>query len=500
MMRKIFLLAALATAIASCTTTNQDNKNTVSLSDAKLCGDESISTNFGQIDIENNFLTDESSAKLYEEMDLQRAAQAYLWSLPAVELATWKIEQNEVYGTDKLGSVAIFETFQEKKGIVTANLTTPYVITFIDLAKSPVVINYPAGKTAGALLDLWQRPAMNMGLSGDDKGKGGKYILVGPEDNIIKYKKEGYFTHQSPSNLVMLALRFIDPDEKAQEAFKASLQIGRFGEDLINCSYVENLDKEWSATPYRGIQYWETLSEIINNEPVRDQDKPWLAMLEPLGIVKGQKFNPTEKQKEILLKGVALGELMARNIQVNPRFAESYWPGTQWEKCFHFPIEQEDSTKIYIDERLNWFYEAVTSSQQMVYPQVGQGQVYMTTKRDSEGHLFRADKTYKLTVPKDVPMKQFWALTLYSENTRRPYDNGEGTARSANLDSKDKDLKYNEDGSVDLYIGPKAPEGYENNLMKTVGSDGWFIYFRLYAPTEPFFDKTFSLPDFIRVD
>ena len=60
----------------------------------------------------------------------------------------------------------------------------------------------------------------------------------------------------------------------------------------------------------------------------------------------------------------------------------------------------------------------------MVNPTPGAGQVYMTTKRDSDGNLLRADRTYRLHVPADVPVGQFWALTLYSENTRRPYDNG----------------------------------------------------------------------------
>jgi hypothetical protein len=132
----------------------------------------------------------------------------------------------------------------------------------------------------------------------------------------------------------------------------------------------------------------------------------------------------------------------------------------------------------------------------MVNPVAGAGQVYMTTKRDSKGDLLRADKTYRLHVPANVPVGQFWALTLYSENTRRAYDNGEGTLRSANLDSRLQDLKRNPDGSVDLYVGAKAPAGFETNYMKTVGSDGWFVYFRLYAPLQPFFDKSFKLPDF----
>ena len=106
-----------------------------------------------------------------------------------------------------------------------------------------------------------------------------------------------------------------------------------------------------------------------------------------------------------------------------------------------------------IEQETTWFYEAVTTSKGMVNPVVCAGQVCMTTKHEGNGNFLRADKTYRLRVPANVPVGQFWALTLYSENTRRPDENGEGTLRSANLDSRQKDLKRNPDGSVDLYIG-----------------------------------------------
>nr|WP_244318479.1 DUF1214 domain-containing protein [Roseibium hamelinense] len=123
----------------------------------------------------------------------------------------------------------------------------------------------------------------------------------------------------------------------------------------------------------------------------------------------------------------------------------------------------------------------------------------MTTKRDSNGDLLRADRTYRLSLPADVPVANFWSLTLYSSETRRPYDNGPELT-DASLDSRMEQLKVNEDGSVDLFIGPEAPEGMESNHMATVGDDGWFVYFRLYGPEEPFFDKSFALPDFEPVD
>ncbi len=56
-----------------------------------------------------------------------------------------------------------------------------------------------------------------------------------------------------------------------------------------------------------------------------------------------------------------MGELMARNLQVNPRYTEPYWPGTSWYKSFDFQIEQETAHIAQIDQRATWFYEAVAS-------------------------------------------------------------------------------------------------------------------------------------------
>jgi hypothetical protein len=472
----------------------------VPLADAKLKGNETIITPYGTLKLENNYLTDDSAKRLFDAMDLQRAAQAYIWSTPLVSVTTWRNEQGKHYGPNSRGTFAVLGSFNEKLGIVTANLTTPYVFNFDTLAKDPISIEYPPGQTAGGILDFWQRPITDLGLTGPDQGKGGKYIIVGPGDDPAKYKKDGVKVFHSATNNIFIGLRLLDPDPKAKEAFKAALTIAPVGGEAAKIVFVEDRNVAWSATARRGLEYWETLHQVINDEPVREQDKVWMAMLEPLGIAKGKPFSPDQRQKHILREGAALGELMARNNQVNPRYTKAYWPGTQWYKSFDFSLEQETTTKVELDERATWFYEAVASTKGMVNPEVGKGQVYMTTKRDSKGNTFRADKLYRLRVPKDVPVGQFWALTLYSENTRRAYENGEGTLRSANLDSRLKDLKRNDDGSVDLYIGPKVPTGYETNFMKTAGDDGWFVYFRLYAPEKQFFDKTFKLPDFEMVE
>jgi hypothetical protein len=467
---------------------------------ASLQGDEIISSPIGDIELIGTYFNDDASRRLFDEMDYQRAVQSYIWSHPLVSMTTWRNRQNKAFGVTGANDFVVLTSLKEKRGVVTGNLNTPYIFNFTSVKAGPLVVKYPGGKTAGGFLDFWQRPVADTGLTGPDRGQGGSYIIVGPDHDPQDYQKDGVFVLQSATNNLFFGLRILDPDPAFYAKVKDTLKMGRHGENLEGCRFIENADIEWSATAPRGIEYWQILSNVINDEPVRPIDKAWMAMLLPLGIEKGKPFNPDARQKGLLLKGGAMGELMARNLQVNPRFAEPYWTSTSWYKSFDFTIPQETATRVELDERTTWFYEAVTSSEGMVNPTVGAGQVYMTTKRDSRGNLFRADRTYKLHVPKDVPVGQFWALTLYSENTRRPYDNGGTEIRSVNLGSTTQGLKYDADGTIDLYIGAKVPAGFETNHMKTVGDDGWFVYFRMYAPLQTFFDKTFSLPDFEMVD
>jgi hypothetical protein len=51
-------------------------------------------------------------------------------------------------------------------------------------------------------------------------------------------------------------------------------------------------------------------------------------------------------------------------------------------------------------------------------------------------------------------------------------------------------LQVNSDGSVDVYFGPTAPAGSENNWVQTIPGKGWNIILRLHQPTQPWFDKT----------
>jgi len=257
-----FVAMIFATSCQNTTTQNNDTQG-ISLEKAKLIGDEQINSPYGLLEIQHNFPTDESSEKLFDAMDFQRASQAYIWSTPLVGFYTWKKEQDKNYGTGNLGEFAVFKSLKEKRGIVTANLTTPYIIQFYNLSNGAIEIDYPAGQTASGLLDFWQRPIADMGLTGPDKGKGGTYIVVGPEDDIDKYKKEGTFVYQSATNNIFIGVRLLDPSPEFAEKFKSELKMGKVGEDKVPTVFKENLDIEWSATAPRGMEYWRILSDIL---------------------------------------------------------------------------------------------------------------------------------------------------------------------------------------------------------------------------------------------
>ena len=122
---------------------------------------------------------------------------------------------------------------------------------------------------------------------------------------------------------------------------------------------------------------------------------------------------------------------------------------------------------------------------------LGKGSFYLGCFVDASGQPLRGESTYRLRVPANAPVREFWALTVYDQETAALFR--ESTRLT--VGSLDKDLRKNDDGSVDIYIGPKAPAGQEANWLYTPRGKNWWPWFRLYGPTDVLFEKTWKLPD-----
>jgi hypothetical protein len=357
----------------------------------------------------------------------------------------------------------------------------------------PLVVEIPAGASAGGIADIWQRPLTDTGQTGPDKGQGGKYLVLGPNDPDMKPR--GYFVVRSPSVNLWIAQRALDPDPVKAKATIAGFKVYPYQskERAPASKHISPNGQAWEGQQATGLKFWKDLSDLINEEPVHERDRIMLGMLQPLGIEKGKPFNPTENQKKILIDASQVGEVMARTIAYEKRFeGVKVWPNRRWETSLYLKeVNQEAPGYTQLDERSSWFYEAIGVSVGMMGRTVGAGQVYLEATKDVKGEWLEGGKTYTMHVPANVPVAQFWSFTVYDNETRSFVNNGTLPDRS----SRGNIIK-NTDGSVDLYFGPKLPNGKpESNWIKTLPGRGWFSYFRLYGPLQAYFDRSFVLPD-----
>jgi hypothetical protein len=448
-------------------------------------------------DFENGYPTDETVTKLYDEMDFQRACQAYLWGLPVVSFAEWQKAHEDVFNAGDRDFV-IYTSYKDKLGILTANATTPYVFAFGNLAKTgPLVLELQPGLNASSIGNVWQLAMMDVGAMGPDQGKGGKYLIVPPGSDMPDV--EGYFMVRLTTQNYGMGFRSLDPDKEKGIAWIRTLQLYPYEErdNPPETTFIDAADRDWSHVQPRGMAYWERLAGIINNDVVLEHNRVMMAMLKPLGIEKGKPFNPDERQTAILTEAALIGEAMAKANSFEKRFEDVYYrPDTYWKYVMLWDWTHETENYHQLDELAAYTYEAVGTNKAMATKIPGIGQAYLGAYKDNQGEWLDGGSSYTLHVPPNVPMKQFWSVTVYDVNTRCLIINEEQIAdRSSRMD-----LIENSDGSVDLYFGPTAPVGMEQNWIPTVPGKAWFTYFRFYAPTEPYFDREWALPDIEKIE
>ena len=452
---------------------------------------ETVETRIGPLFFTHGFKTgyptDETVRKLYDEMDFQRAVQAYLWSIPLVSMAQWRRSHEDELGAEN-GQIVFVESYADKIGGLTYNATTPYVLPFIDLAKGPWVLEMPgpAGSVRGAAHDMWQ-----IGIT--QITEPGKYIFVGPGQKAPTV--DGYKVFTSPTNGILFGIRLMPKDRDTRMALLNKIKVYPWSErsNPRPRGYITPNGKTWMAAAPVGLEYWELLNDTIQREPVFERDRLFMAMLKPLGIEKGKPFAPGWREQRILIEAAIVGEAMAKANDFSKRVETGHYrDDVQWHYATTANPDQRDEHYDHLDERAAWFYEAVTNDVAMHGQTTGEGQVYMATYKDKDGDWLDGGTNYVLTLPPNVPAEAFWSLTVYEVSTRTLVQNKYEIAdRSSRMD-----LAFNDDGSVSLYIGPDRPKGDgAKNWIPTEAGRAWFPYFRLYSPKKAFLDQSWVLPD-----
>jgi hypothetical protein len=433
-----------------------------------------------------------------------RAVEAVIWGIPAVNTDLMRQEMlTKTKG--KVGEVIYWgRPLDSKNQTLTPNPDALYFMVFFTTKDGPVVLDLPPGDANGSfngnIVTVWQMPLEDAGLLGIDKGKGGKFLLLPPD-----YKgnaPEGYVPlHSDTASGYMLFRSNLkshgDADVQAAVAYGKRMKIYPLAQAASPqpTVFTDVKDIDFDSTIRYDAGFFDHLNRIVQDEPWIDRDRVMIDQLRSLGIEKGKPFNPSAATKAMLDSAAreAGAWLEAKyDAGLPPFFSEK----SRWT----FPAPPEviksyadgfaDMNAYPVDSRgLGYSYAYIGIKR------LGAGQFYSISIRDRNGEAFDGGKTYRLNVPPNVPVEQYWSVTAYDRQTHALIKGMPRASRSSQI----PELQKNPDGSVDIYIGPKAPAGKDANWLPTDPNRKFELMARFYAPKPEFFEKKWILPDVERI-
>ena len=436
-----------------------------------------------------------SSKDLNGRLVYRRAVDAVIWGLPLVGEYTvkqayfrdGKANYNDIVWWPKGGSW--------KNQSPTPNVNTRYMYFFINTQMDgPVVVDLPPAAPGasfyGTIEDAWYVPQVDIGF----EGKGGKYLVLPP--NFKGEVPDGYIAVRPATYNSMTLLRSILRSLSEDDV--------RAGDALVGQVKVYPLSKaasppaqrllDMTEVMFNGlIKYDETffasLARALDEETVQSRDLQMLGMLLPLGIEKGKAFKPDAAT--LAQMKAAAEEAHAWLMEKAATDVTPWWPDSQWVVPTP-PITMKTEFRWDMPDYFGVDARAVALSQYFCpTAKLGTGSFYFGTFHDHRGAPLEGGTNYRLSVPSDVPVREFWSVTVYSLKTSSFFLD----APRLTLGSLDKDLRQNADGTVDLYFGPKPLAGHESNWIYTESGQKWFPWFRVYGPEKAIFDKGWRLPD-----
>ncbi len=462
---------------------------------------DSVKTRIGTLRFRDGAPDAKTTESVYDQLDLSRGIEAFLQGMPATSvyaacrgLADAGVKENKDFGLTE-------ELMDARSLFLTPNTTTAYGFTCIDLSNGPVVFDVPP-EVLGTVDDGYFRWVTDIGLTGPDKGRGGKYIFAPPG-----YKGElpqGHFVANSRTNHLLVFFRAFVKDGDIAGAVKAVKEKGRIyplsaAQNPPETAFVNTSGKRFNTISANNAEFYKELDSVVQREPADFVSPETVGLFAAVGIKKGQPFEPDARRKQILTEAVAIGNGAARSFLWAPRDKRVFiYPDRQWVNPFvGGSYLFLDGAERMLDVEAMFFYYATGITPAMAQARPGTGSAYAAAFRDSSGRYFDGGKTYRITLPGPIPAKAFWALTVYSNQSRSLLETDQKTA---GIDSNAKDLQIERDGSATVWFGPKPPKGHEANWVQTMPGKGWNVLLRLYGPLEPWFNKSWKPTDIERVD
>jgi hypothetical protein len=436
-----------------------------------------------------------------QRMTHYRAIDAVVWAMP---LMNYKFYRDALIdagvGPNDVGYYSKVQDWRFQTA--TPNNTTPYILAHWTVKDGPIVVEIPAATKDvgifGTLMDAWQRPLDDVGAAGRDKGRGAKYLLL-PE-GYTGPLLPGAMVYKQRTHNGFAILRPIIADSSPENLAKAAeyvkkMKIYPLGQKP-ETKYVDLYGKLLEMTPVLDETIYREIHEIIEEEPVETYNLGMMGLLAQVGIRKGEPFEPSAELEAVYAKAApeALEYMIEEYHRVlNPPFFE----GRKWSSLMPPGAVETDFSYEYphyfdYHARGSLFYAIISSVKNY-----GAATFYLDLAETPDGQWLDGSKNYKLVMPPNVPVNDFWAITTYDLETASYLRDIEPSS----IDSNMKNVQKNSDGSVDIYFGPTLPKGAnKENWLPTDPKRRFFLLARFYGPRPEIVNGSFELNDIELLD
>lgn len=456
---------------------------------------------------DGNWLPQDEAEALRDELYYQRAIYAYMTMLPALNTIGMRDGSEEKFGAGYNVLPIWKDRMDSRTWVPTPNADVIYSMSYLDLKETgPLVVAAPPD-VIGMFTDFFQRTITDVGAIGPDRARGGLYLLLPPD--YQGHVPEGYFTFRSRTNNVFLFFRTVmeqgddGPDPAPAVALAERTRIyplWTVEKDVKPMEFPNASGQRIDMMYPVNNEYWTKLKEFVDYEPVTAIDPELRGVLASIGIVKGQPFEPSARQKELLQKAVETApKMILANRQLGrPDGRHLYYDDRQFERAWAGgTAEFMQDSYLDTDQRAAFFQYAYSSAPAMVMRTIGAGSKYPVAARDADGNPLDGSNQYKLHLPPGIPAKLFWAVTAYNVTDGTMPETPQ-LLPSINGFNK---VKTNDDGSIDIYFGPEKPEeAAESNWIQTVDGRDFLAVLRLYGSDIEFYDQTWKPDDVVKLN
>lgn len=467
-----------------------------------------VDTRLGKLTFKDGVPDEATVTKVYDNLDFLRGVEVFLNFIPAASLESIRTGLYSI-GAKNSNQCVVFDKLMDSNSLfLTGNTDTVYASCVLDLQRDgATVVEVPARAGPGTVDDAFFRFVTDMGMPGPDRGEGGKYLILPPDYQgdlnppaggmEADVDGEHYFVAKSKSYVNWLILRGFLQDGKpdaAAKMWRQGLKVYPLSQkdNPPSMKFISGSNKVFNTIYSNTFNFYNDIDQVLQREPIDFITPELRGLAASIGLIKGKPFKPNARLKKILVDAVAVGNATARAIWLHPRNPNVYfYKNSGWYTAFNDGnyqwLRDDGQGGRNLDARTMFFYIATVNTPAMEKKMVGKGSQYALNSTDKAGHFLDGSQTYKLTLPKNIPAKNFWSVVVYDPQTRSELQTSQPFPSK---NSKKDDLQINPDGSVDIYFSPSPPKGKQSNWIQTVPSKGWFVVLRLYGPLEPWFNKT----------